>query len=134
MSCLLHIELHLPLIHRPPDPEQVDGLLAVLMQHIPRLFTEVEDQRTSSILEAAKADALDLEAQHHWLLIQLIEADLERVDVREAPLLTAHETKDLDLSIDEIVMVVVAALSAELQIPLLSLEVEVRFVLLNDGK
>ncbi len=81
LSCLLQIEIDLSLINCPADPVKVDEFPAVLMQHLPCLVAEVEGQWTLAIPEAPNADALDLIPQHLALLIQLIEADLEGVDV-----------------------------------------------------
>jgi hypothetical protein len=92
------VELLLLLRLRQAHSIDVHDICREFLEQLPSLSTEAP--LILGVEEAPDAACLDLIAEHLDLLIQFLEAHEELIDVREALLLGAHHTDNLDLAFD----------------------------------
>jgi hypothetical protein len=94
-KCLALVEGLLPRTLGPAGSEQIKIVTGIGLQQLPCLCTELIQLGALAVPKTPNADALDFIAQDFLFLVRLHEENLERVDVRQALLLTASHTENL---------------------------------------
>ena len=79
----------------PAGSGQIKIVTGIGLKQLPCICTEIIKLGAPAVPKTPNADALDFIAQDFLFLVRLHEANLERVDVRQAPLLTASHTENL---------------------------------------
>ncbi len=92
---LAHVEGLLLRTLGPAGSEQIKIVTGIVLQQLPFICTEIIQLGAPTVPKTPNADAHDFIAQDFLFLVRLHEANLERVDVRQALLLTASHTENL---------------------------------------